>query len=61
MWTGWLMSAGRMTTFPAGGEYAYSNYFELELGKTKLTRYVFPPTPSCLRTRGTGRSGATRF
>ena len=24
----------RMTTFPAGGEYAYSNYFELELGKT---------------------------
>ena len=32
----------RMTTFPAGGEYAYSNYFELELGKTKLTRYVSP-------------------
>ena len=34
----------RMNTFPAGGWYSYSNYFEMEPGRTKLTRYV-SPTP----------------
>ena len=34
----------RMNTFPTGGRYAYTNYFEMEPGRTKLTRYV-SPTP----------------
>ena len=32
----------RMTTFPPSGLSVYPNYFDLELGKTKLTRYVSP-------------------
>ena len=34
----------RMNTFSTGGRYAYTNYFEMEPGRTKLTRYV-SPTP----------------
>ena len=34
----------RMNTFPSGGDYAYSNYFEMDRSDTTLTRYL-SPTP----------------
>lgn len=50
----------RMTTFPAGESMPTPTISSWSWARPSSPG-MFPPIPSCLRTRGTGRSGATRF